>query len=179
MALNPFKSEANNTMNHNELRDTAQKLLKTHGLTDRGWTFEFDNGKRRFGACHYRKRKITMSWHIVALNGEAECIDTLLHEIAHALTPHDGGHGRVWQRKAREIGCTATRCYNSEKVRTPRGNYEAQCSICERTYTRHRRTRRALWCANDFCKQIHNYHPEYQLRWAPVEETLDDLIGDI
>lgn len=36
-----------------------------------------------------------------------DLLDTLLHEIAHALTPGDG-HGKLWQAKAMELGARPT-----------------------------------------------------------------------
>ena len=40
---------------------------------------------------------------------EATIRDTILHEIAHALTPGQH-HNDVWRRKATAIGCTGQRC---------------------------------------------------------------------
>jgi predicted SprT family Zn-dependent metalloprotease len=87
----------------------ATELLARHGL--RGWSFAFDAAKRRGGACHFAKRRITMAAGFAAAADEAEIEDTLLHEIAHALVGPRHQHDAVWQAKAREIGCTAQRCH--------------------------------------------------------------------
>ena len=39
-----------------DVRALAVSLMREHGCGP-FWTFDFDNGKRRFGACHYRTRK--------------------------------------------------------------------------------------------------------------------------
>jgi hypothetical protein len=36
----------------------------------------------------------------------SEILDTILHEIAHALVGHKEAHGPVWVAKAKEIGCS-------------------------------------------------------------------------
>jgi predicted SprT family Zn-dependent metalloprotease len=87
----------------------AIKLLARHSL--RGWTFAFDAAKRRGGACHFGKRRITMAAGFAVAADEAEIEDTLLHEIAHALVGPRHQHDAVWQAKAREIGCSARRCH--------------------------------------------------------------------
>ncbi|TDE94808.1 M48 family peptidase [Occultella glacieicola] len=86
----------------------AHELLAEHGLT--GWTFGFDNAKRRAGACRYDRRRITISRYLTELHAPDQVRDTLLHEIAHALAGHGAGHGPRWRRIALSIGCSAQRC---------------------------------------------------------------------
>jgi hypothetical protein len=58
--------------------------------------------------------------------------DTILHEIAHALTLGDG-HGYAWKRKCIEIGAKPERCYtNKDTVFTMR--YQAICGGCNAVY---------------------------------------------
>jgi predicted SprT family Zn-dependent metalloprotease len=52
------------------------------------------------------------------LNDRAQVEDTLLHEIAHALTPGDG-HGLRWKATCRSIGAKPLRCYTDEQVTSP------------------------------------------------------------
>src|SRR5476649_706966 len=100
-------------MNLHEAAHLARDLMKQHGLI--GWTFEFDHARRRFGCCNYTHRKITLSKSLTFLNGIEEVRDTVLHEIAHALTP-GARHGVRWRRKCVEIGARAKRCFNDEHV---------------------------------------------------------------
>ena len=89
--------------------EMAASLMAAHGLD--GWNVKLDHARRRAGQCDYRKREISLSRHYVRHAEESHIRDTILHEIAHALVGPRHGHDAVWRRKAREIGCTATRCH--------------------------------------------------------------------
>src|SRR5215207_599997 len=89
-----------------------------HGLLAGGWRFRFDNARRRFGSCRSREKVITLSRPLTLLNGEEQVRDTILHEIAHALTPDDG-HGPQWRAKCREVGARPERCYGEAEVVAP------------------------------------------------------------
>ena len=106
-------------MDRNDAMRLADELLDHHGLTSKGWVFQFDMARRRFGACHYTSRKITLSQHITEMNDEAEVRNTILHEIAHALAGHAAAHGPHWQRVCLEIGGDGVRCYSAARVATP------------------------------------------------------------
>src|SRR4051812_49651304 len=81
-------------MNLYEAQHLARDLMDRHGLAD--WRFQFDHARRRFGSCRIRTRTITLSRPLTLLNPEDQVRDTILHEIAHALTPGDG-HGTKWR----------------------------------------------------------------------------------
>src|SRR5690554_5113054 len=104
------------TMNLYAARYLATQLIQQHGLA--GWTFAFDHARRRFGSCNYTRRQITLSRPLTLLNAEAEVRDTILHEIAHALTPGDG-HGDRWKAICRRIGANPSRCYTDHTVVSP------------------------------------------------------------
>lgn len=104
----------------------ARKLMKEHGLTKEGWTFDFDSAKKRSGCCHHRTKTITISRGITRLNSEAEVLDTILHEIAHALVGGRQGHNIVWRLKAKEIGCTGAR-NSSEDTKLPPCKWIGSC----------------------------------------------------
>jgi predicted SprT family Zn-dependent metalloprotease len=89
--------------------ERAAALLARHGLA--AWTFAFDGAKRRGGACHFARRRITMAAGFAVAADPAEVEDTLLHEIAHALVGQQHHHDAVWRAKARAIGCSARRCH--------------------------------------------------------------------
>jgi predicted SprT family Zn-dependent metalloprotease len=129
----------------------ALALMAKHGLPK---LFSFDNSKKRFGVCRMRYNRkvigfggqtktdyifigISLSRHLVKLNEEAEVTDTILHEIAHALTMGDG-HGAKWKAKCVEIGCRPIRCYSSNEVDTPTLKYSASCGDCGTVYQRSR-----------------------------------------
>lgn len=118
------------------LHATAHKLMQEHGLHD--WKFTTDKAVRRFGVCRHRTKTISMSEVIVKLNNEAEVIDTLLHEIAHALAGANVGHGIGWVLRARALGAKTERCYG-EGVITPPKKWLGTCPTCRKTIHRHRR----------------------------------------
>ena len=151
-------------MKLNEARDLAISLMTEHGIVERGWRFEFDNAKKRFGCCRYGSKRITLSVHLTELNGVENVKDTILHEIAHALCPRQG-HNYVWKRKALEIGCNGNRCYSSDEVETVKGNYSATCVGCNKVYSRFRRPK-----FSSSCKRCSggSYNPLYKLEWVKI-----------
>ncbi len=130
--------------------------------TDLGYRFEFDNAKRSFGRCFYVKKKITLSLPLCLHNLDklnAKIKDTILHEIAHALSVHifgrEGkGHGYNWQSIARQIGSDGKRCFDSSKVNTPKGKYALVCDNCGKETQKHRKVTRSYACGA--CCKEHN-----------------------
>ncbi len=94
-------------MNLDDARALAEAWIEQHGL--HGWRFTFDRAVRRFGQCDYLRRTISLSAALTELNDEHRVENTILHEIAHALTP-GANHGPEWKRVAASIGCDAQRC---------------------------------------------------------------------
>jgi predicted SprT family Zn-dependent metalloprotease len=129
-------------MNLYVARDMATALMRQHGLAD--WNSRFDHARRRFGSCRAREKRITLSRPLTFLNDEAQVRDTILHEIAHALTPGDG-HGSRWRAKCVEIGAQPKRCYGDAEVVSPprrEAPYEIGCARCGWWAERRRITRR-------------------------------------
>ena len=127
-------------------RDMARSLIQQHGLSD--WRFAFDHARRRFGSCQPTRKLITLSRTLTFLNGEAEVRDTILHEIAHALTPGDN-HGPAWRAACLRIGARPVRCFTTDDValpprRPPR--FALGCPTCKWVQPRYRRTRGKLIC---------------------------------
>jgi predicted SprT family Zn-dependent metalloprotease len=91
---------------------------------------------------------ITLSRPLTFLNDEPQVRDTILHEIAHALSPGDG-HGPKWRQKCVEIGANPKRTYGDEEVVSPPRRpawFEMGCQKCNWWVDRRRRTRRKLVC---------------------------------
>jgi predicted SprT family Zn-dependent metalloprotease len=139
-------------MDIKEAFDLAMSHMTTHNLFDMGYSFEFDNAKRRFGCCNYRRKVISLSKHLTVMNDFIEVNDVILHEIAHALTKGHH-HDAVWKAKAIEIGADGNRCYDSARVKAPEKKYEAICPGCQRKVGRHRKPRTQLSCGK--CSKGH------------------------
>lgn len=128
------------TMELRQVRRLAYELMERYGL--KGWSFQFDRSKKRFGQCDYNARTISISAYIANLNEETHVRNTVLHEIAHALVGPGYGHGQAWVNVARTIGCTGERCYSGTTVATPKGQWVGHCPnpLCHvKTRPRHRR----------------------------------------
>jgi predicted SprT family Zn-dependent metalloprotease len=131
-------------MNLDACRSLAEELMETHGLRSAGWHFGWDHGRRRFGACHYSTKTLTLSHYLVVLNSDEEVRNVILHEIAHALAPGHH-HDWVWRSKARSIGCTGDRCYGSDVLK-PKAPLTATCKNCGKVSERWKRARSPISC---------------------------------
>jgi predicted SprT family Zn-dependent metalloprotease len=152
-------------MDLNNAEKLAKELIAEHCPE---YTFQFDNAKVRFGYCNWNKKIISLSKHLVLMNDEEQVKDTILHEIAHALTPKQR-HNSVWRAKAIEIGCDGNSCCDDKVVNIPKGKYVYQCPICEEKYYQHRRYYRKTACGK-CCKKYNNnkYSKDYELVFLGV-----------
>lgn len=124
-------------------RRRALELMREHGLAD--WRFRFDRARRRLGSCSYADRTLSLSEPLTLLNDAAVIEDTLLHEIAHALTP-GAGHGPRWRAEARRLGATPRACVRADRVVVPAARYALVCDGCGVRIARYRRPRARLVC---------------------------------
>lgn len=85
------------------------------GVAD-GWRFQFSRSARMAGDCNLMTQTIRLSGRFVDVNGRAEVLDTIRHEIAHAYAGWKGasernaGHGPIWKYHARLLGARPERC---------------------------------------------------------------------
>lgn len=96
-------------MNKIELRELALHIMSKYGLKE--WKFVYIESKRCFGVCNYQKKEIGLSWLLCENRPVKRNIDTILHEIAHALTPGDR-HGKKWKERFVLMGGSGEVCSN-------------------------------------------------------------------
>lgn len=97
-------------------RILAEQELVKHLPRTQGWRFEFDTAEKRFGACHYGKKLITVSSILTEINSEEEFLETVRHEIAHVIAGFKAGHGRDWKLICNVTKCKPVACYSSQFV---------------------------------------------------------------
>lgn len=82
-------------------------LLKQHKLDEQDWTIKLideDSDGDNAGYCWRRGRVIFLTRDYLMDTDVRNIRETILHEIAHALS--DGDHTPIWRRKLKEIGGT-------------------------------------------------------------------------
>jgi predicted SprT family Zn-dependent metalloprotease len=134
-------------MNNIETLRLLRKTMDKHGLHD--WSSRLDNSTKRFGACWYIRKRISISRYLAELNDYETVLETILHEIAHALCPPRVHHGKIWKDKCVEIGALPERTYDSQTVNVPKGRYSGKCPLCPSTFQRTRKPKRKLYCKCD------------------------------
>lgn len=153
-------------MDLNTAEDLAFDLMDEHGLIDQGWTFEFSNRKTAFGDCNYPLQRIRLSKPLTLLNTEAEILDTILHEIAHAIAGGAAGHGPKWRSIARQIGARPQA--TGEGVGVPKA-WKLECPAgCGFAIKRHRRSSLEGSCPS--CSP--GYDARFRLVWVRAGEAV-------
>ena len=148
--MRPPPTDTQDAAKLQQVQALAQELMSKHGLWR--WTFAWDRAKFRAGFCDYRRRLISLSQPLALLRSLEQTRDTLLHEIAHALTPGQK-HNEVWKAKAKQLGCTPKRTFNlspnelqelapHRRKRTPK--YTFTCPHCETLHKRYMKLKRGF-----------------------------------
>jgi predicted SprT family Zn-dependent metalloprotease len=128
----------------------AQDLMRFYNLKD--WSFSFDRSLTRLGLCSHSKKTISLGTHATTVNTEEQVINTVLHEIAHALVGSAHGHDATWRAKAIELGHSGARC-GTIAVKAP-SKHAIICHSCNTTWNLYRLTKRYqtqisyMWCKN-------------------------------
>src|SRR5512145_229105 len=88
--------------------ELLRKELNKWGLTD--WSIrQNQNPESPFlGLCSHKDKCIILSSHHIDIHPEPDVVNTIRHEIAHALVGVGHGHDEVWAARAREVGCDNT-----------------------------------------------------------------------
>ena len=152
-------------MELNKASEMARKELDKWGLED--WDFKFNDRHCSFGLCSYDQKTIFLSRFLVNLNTPERTMQTLLHEIAHALLGPGHGHDNQWKELCIKIGGNGIRCYTEANTVTPKDlhNYTYVCTSCGRETVKSYILRQPRACGR--CCEIHNfgnYSSKYNLK---------------
>lgn len=139
----------------------ANALMEIHGLKQRGWRLVLDNAKTRAGQTQYSTKTISLSRPMTKARDAQTVRNTILHEIAHALTPGHG-HDRVWRAQHIALGGTGERCTSGESVK---GRYEGTCPNGHKRY-RHRLSKAITAGASCGVCNPHKFDERYRLVWV-------------
>ncbi|MDY7542533.1 MULTISPECIES: SprT-like domain-containing protein [unclassified Cryobacterium] len=124
------------------VRCWAEALIDLH--LDAGWTFAFDNAKKRAGLCNFTAKRITVSRYLASRYEDDEVHQILLHEVGHALAGPRAGHGPKWKAIARDLGYDGKRTHDGE-IANELAPWVGTCPAGHIHY-RYRRPTRALAC---------------------------------
>lgn len=97
-------------MTRNDAAKLLRKELDLYNLND--WSIQInalslDSRHQFLGMCSYKDKCIILNAHHIDIHPDLDIIDTIKHEVAHALTMgHE--HDEIWAAKAKELGCTST-----------------------------------------------------------------------
>ncbi len=84
--------------------EEGNRLLKFYKLYRKGWRFTTYKS-RVAGLCNFIKKTIFIAEDYILVASTSQLVNTLLHEIAHALCGPGHGHGSYWKEIAKMIGC--------------------------------------------------------------------------
>lgn len=136
----------------------ARALMNHHGLS--GWAFGFNSRKRAAGVCKFGPKTIELSTAFAQNASDDDILDTILHEIAHAIAGNKAGHGPEWKMVCRRIGANPSRVYEDTDNVMPKGAWIGRCSNGHEI-DQHRAPLRVKSCSR--CSRV--FKPEAILVW--------------
>jgi predicted SprT family Zn-dependent metalloprotease len=124
-------------MDQGKLIAVAAELFRLHGLDVRGWRLEFRNFANRLGCCSSQHKIIAINAYYAENNEEGVVLDTLVHEVAHALVGPVRGHDLVWKAMALKLGCIPSAC-GKIGIKVQPGKWQASCPSCDYQFHKYR-----------------------------------------
>lgn len=104
--------------NLKEVENLARAAMQQYGLV--GWTFRYNSAsKNRFGECNSARKTITLSPVLTLANTVERCMETVLHEIAHAIVGSRNGHNEIWKAQMIRMGLKPNRCFTWDDTVKP------------------------------------------------------------
>jgi len=139
--------------------ELTNQLIKKHSVKYpqlKGWRVFTNKRKRSFGTCYYNKKSIGLSPYLLPHCTSDAILNTITHEIAHAIVGHGHHHDYLWRQTHIELGGDGERCGDSDnyvdgkagqkEILQKNAKYVSVCS-CGNTYYRYRRPTRESCCS--------------------------------
>lgn len=123
-------------MTREDAKRIAAEELAKHGLDTQGWKFVIDTRpkSRRLGQCRYMRREIALTGWYIDKNPDHLVVDTIKHEVAHALTGPGHGHDAKWKESCLIVGALPKACKDlSEGLEFPM-RWLGECPTCRKQY---------------------------------------------
>lgn len=165
-----------------EAKRMARELMREHGIGH--WKLSWMDERHTAGTCQtYRWHKdirrtsghIRLSRVFFTYFDVLEARDTILHEIAHALTdPKLPGHGTEWRKTAQEIGGKGAKYVDPREHAKPQYQWMGVCPAGHKIYVRTK--------AKLSCHKCHKgYSDAHRFEWeeAPKPNPMVAFLQDI
>lgn len=133
-------------------KHAALKLLATAAIRDAlaerplDWSVSFggvDNGVSRLGVCKFKRAGVRILSAKISISAayvdalpiaDPAILETILHEVAHAIAGPEAGHGSVWARECLRLGIPAKRCGDvPDEIQAEMGRVRIVCVKCDST----------------------------------------------
>lgn len=168
-------------MNINEVEKLARRTMNQHGL--HGWKLKMMRSLSFAGRCWRSKKLLELSIDYMEVYDEHHVMDTILHEIAHALdttryrtiTTKYGQkkrqqlhHDDVWKSIARSIGCSAMRCVDPKAPRPVRETASARYKgVCPSGHISYRKRMGQHTMSHTSCAKCNSksYDERFRFTW--------------
>jgi len=95
-------------MTRQEATQFLRDNLNKHGLNSWSVRLNTNPTSHFLGLCSHKDKSIILSAHHIDIHPTPDVMNTILHEVAHALVGPGHAHNEVWEAKAREVGCDNT-----------------------------------------------------------------------
>jgi hypothetical protein len=134
-------------MDIKQVETMVAQQMRQHGLSDAGWRFRWDNSQRRAGVCKYHAKVIGLSKPLMSIWTEEAVMDTITHEVAHALVGAEHRHNHVWRAKHIELGGSGRALYqNSEDRPAAPATWIGRCPKAGHEHAAYRPRRAPVSC---------------------------------
>ena len=112
----------------------------------------YGKAKNTLGTCYWIKKFIRISKYHLEKSSKNAMVDTLLHEIAHAISyerDKNTGHNYKWKQVCKEIGAEPSRLASDYHIpQSYEYKYVAVCPNCGKKSYMNRKTRSKYSCGN-------------------------------